>query len=89
MYTPTSLTPLLFVTLGVQLKHHMTPSPILEAWYSSYLVYNIICMYALSSTAKENINCRLPTADILVVPLATVFACSQFCGSATVADGRI
>lgn len=46
-------------------------------------------MYALSSTAKENINCRLPTADILVVPLATVFACSQFCGSATVADGRI
>lgn len=61
MYTPTSLTPLLFVMLGVQLKHHMTPSPIFGAWYSSHLVYNIICMYALSSTAKENINCRLPT----------------------------
>ena len=88
MYTPTSLTQLLFVTLGVQLKQHMTPSLIFEAWYSSYLAYNIICMYVCVVINGKS-KYQLSTADIPVVPLATVFACSRFFGSATVADGGI
>lgn len=66
-------------------RHHQFSKLGTQAiWYITLYVCMYVCV-VINGKKKY----QLSTADIPVVPLATVFACSQFCGSATVADGRI